>query len=185
MTIRPATLDDLPALRALMAASMRALGPGFYPSDRAVAASRFLTVPDEDLIEDGTLYACLSPLPPLPQMGEGILVGVGGWSARAKLFTGSDDQEGLTGRLDPRIDAARIRAFFVHPDFARRGIARALYARCEAGARAAGFSAFALMATLPGVPLYRALGFGEERPTAILLPDGTELQCVEMKKSLR
>ena len=188
MRIRPASFEDGALIRALMTRSMETLGPGFYGLDRAEAAARFLTVPDEGLIEDGTLFVVLSPQPPLQDepLGEGEhrIVGVGGWSSRAKLFTGSEDQEGRTERLDPHVDAARVRAFFVHPDFARRGIARAIYERCETEAKAAGFEAFALMATLPGVPLYRALGFGEERPTTIRLPDGTGLDCVEMKKSL-
>ncbi len=175
MEIRPATPDDKFALGVLMAASMAALGPGFYPPDRAEAAARYLTVPDDAVIEDGTQYVAEI---------DGRLAGTGGWSSRRKLFTGSADQEGLTGRLDPRTEPARIRAFFVHPDFARRGVARALYGRCERDARAAGFRAFALMATLPGVPLYRSLGFGEERPTTIRLPDGTGLECVEMIKPL-
>lgn len=175
MTIRSATLHDVPALHALMVQSMAALGTAFYASDRAEAAARYLTVPDDDLIEDETLYVAEI---------DGRLAGVGGWSSRRKLFTGSTDQEALTGRLDPQTEPARIRAFFVAPDFARRGVAKALYDRCEVDARAAGFRSFVLMATLPGVPLYRALGFGEERPISIILPDSSGLDCVEMKKSL-
>jgi len=112
------------------------------------------------------------------------IAGVGGWSSRQKLFTGSVDQEGLTGRLNSERDAARIRAFFVAPEHARQGIARKLFEACAFDARAAGFRSFSLMATLPGVPLYRALGFGDERPTIVTLPDGTGLPCVEMSRPL-
>lgn len=171
-----------------MVASMAALGPRFYTPEQATAAARYLTVPDSELIEDGTLYVCLSPLPTLQvkplEEGEFRIVAVGGWSSRLKLFTGSEDQEGLIGRLDPERDPARIRAFFVDPVYARRGIARRLYERCASDARAAGFRSFSLMATLPGVPLYRSLGFGNERPTVVTLPDGSGLPCIEMSREL-
>jgi GNAT superfamily N-acetyltransferase len=209
--IRPATFDDVDAIRDLMVASMSALGPGFYTPEETASATRYLTVPDVDLIEDGTLYVAeaapfatggaVSPPPapphfprdgdrkvrlviPAGKRGGESIVGVGGWSSRQKLFTGSEDQEGLVGRLDPKRDAARIRAFFVVAAFARQGIARKLYEQCAAGAHEAGFRSLSLMATLPGVPLYRALGFRHERPTMVALPDGTELPCVEMGREI-
>jgi GNAT superfamily N-acetyltransferase len=87
---------------------------------------------------------------------------------------------------DPAIDtattAARIRAFFVHPDWARRGLARQLYAGCEAAARARGFTRFELMATLPGVPLYRALGFEEIERVDVPMTGGVVLPCVRMAR---
>ena len=86
--------------------------------------------------------------------------------------------------LDPRVDAARIRAFFVHPDFARRGLARALYAECARAARAAGFRRLELMATLPGEPLYAALGFAPIERVALSLGNGIELPLVRMGRAI-
>lgn len=159
-----------------MVAAMETGGAGFYSAAQTQSAAQYLTVPDEDLIADGTLYVAEI---------DGQLAGVGGWSSRRKLFTGSDGQELLREeRLDPSIDAARIRAFFVSGDFARRGVARRLYEACEAAAMESGFRRLTLMATLPGVPLYRALGFEEVKTVEIDLPDGTGLPCVEMGKSI-
>ena len=159
-----------------MVAAMEAGGPGFYTVDQTRSAAQYLTVPDDDLIADGTLYVAEI---------DGQLAGVGGWSSRRKLFTGSEGQELLREeRLDPSTDAARIRAFFVSGDFTRRGVARRLYEACEAAAIEAGFRRLTLMATLPGVPLYRTLGFSEGQPVEIDLPDGSRLPCVEMGKQI-
>jgi GNAT superfamily N-acetyltransferase len=158
-----------------MVAAMEAAGPSFYSPAQTANAARYLTVPDEDLIADGTLYVAEI---------DGQLAGVGGWSGRRKLFTGSVGQELLREeRLNPATEPARIRAFFVAGQFARRGVARRLYEVCEAAALSAGFRSLTLMATLPGVPLYRALGFEEGRRVEIELPDGTYLPGVEMGKT--
>lgn len=174
--LRVATLDDMPAIENLMKASMAGLGSGFYGPDENERAVRYLTHPDADLIGDGTYFVAHR---------DGALIGGGGWSRRKKLFTGSADQEGLSGHfLDPATDPAKLRAFFIHPDFARRGVGRALYHACAEAAFTAGFRQLELMATLPGVPFYRHFGFETIAPEDILLPDGFQLPCVRMRRSI-
>ena len=114
------------------------------------------------------------------------IVACGGWSGRTKLFSGprSQDEAGSSdGRLDPTIDPARIRAMFVDPAHARRGLGRQILEASEADASRAGFRTFELMATLPGVPLYRACGYEEIERVTIELPDGTQLDCIRMKRA--
>jgi ribosomal protein S18 acetylase RimI-like enzyme len=169
-------MEETAALATLMRESMAGLGPGFYSPAETAAAERALTVPDETLIRDETQ---------LVAEVDGVLAGTGGWSRRRKRFTGTPAEEALAGELlDPATEPARIRAFFVSPQFARRGIGRALCEACASAARAAGFRRLVLVATLPGVPLYRALGFEDLREEILELPDGAGgvvgLRCVEM-----
>jgi len=159
-----------------MVKSVQGLSEGFYDQGQAASAARYLTIPDRDIVADGTYYVIEE---------EGRIVACGGWSARRKLFTGSTDQETLSeGRLDPAADPARVRAFFVDPGYARRGLGRQLYAACEQAARAAGFRSLELMATLPGVPFYRSLGFIDAGAEDVLLPDGTPLPCLRMVREI-
>jgi GNAT superfamily N-acetyltransferase len=111
------------------------------------------------------------------------MVGCGGWSHRAKFFTGGDI-EADPRPLDPASEPARIRAMFVRPDQARRGIGRAILAACEEEVRRAGFRTLELMATLPGLPLYQACGYTVEESTEIVLPDGVRLGGARMTKVL-
>jgi GNAT superfamily N-acetyltransferase len=128
---------------------------------------------DTQLIEDGTYFVVET---------EGKLVGCGGWSKRRTLFGGDAHADRNAQELDPRTDAAKIRAFFVDPDYARRGIGRALLERCEREARAHGFHRFELMGTLPGVRLYEALGYvGRERVHYPVGP-GVTIEFVPMHK---
>ena len=112
------------------------------------------------------------------------LAAAGGWSRRRALYGGDQFKIGAAPLLDPATDAAKIRAFFVHPDHARRGLARRLFAHCEEQARRERFRTFELGATLPGVPLYRALGFTEEERVDASLPDGTTLPVVRMVRPI-
>ena len=90
----------------------------------------------------------------------GPLAGCGGWSRRRTLFGSDARADRDAAELDPGGDAAKIRAFFIHPQFARRGFGSAmLLERCERDAMAHGFSRFELMGTLPGVRLYAARGY--------------------------
>lgn len=171
--VRLATEADLPALRALIPASVRALSRGFYSEAQIESALRFVFGPDTQLIADGTYFAV--------EVGA-RLAGCGGWSRRRTLYGGDQHKDTEDPLLDPARDAARIRAFFVHPEQARRGIGRALLERCEAEARAAGFTALELMATLPGARLYRAAGYvGAERVTH-RLAGGVDIDFVPMRK---
>jgi GNAT superfamily N-acetyltransferase len=148
--LRAATRADQGALQQLIARSARELGARDYRPEQIEGALRGAFGVDTQLIDDGTYFVVES---------DGKLVGCGGWSRRRTLFGSDAHRERDAGELDPRVDAAKIRAFFVDPDYARRGIGRALLERCESEARARGFRRFELMGTLPGVRLYQALGY--------------------------
>lgn len=173
--LRLATLDDVPAITVVIALSARGLCVGDYTAAQVEAALGGAWGCDTQLIRDGTYFV----------FAEGArLVACGGWSWRRTLF-GSDAQPGrVPESLDPERDAARIRAFFVHPDWGRRGLGRALLARCEAEATLHGFRAAELMATLPGVRLYRACGYVGEERVEYPLPGGEVIAFVPMRKCL-
>ncbi|MFL6245933.1 MAG: GNAT family N-acetyltransferase [Thermoanaerobaculia bacterium] len=171
--IRKAVRNDLPEIERIMRASMSDLGAQFYDEAQTASAVRFIAVADLNLIDDGTYFVIEE---------DGRLVACGGWSARAKLFSGPASQDRAEGWLNPATDAARIRAMFVDPAYARRGLGRRILEAAEADAARAGFRTFELMATLPGVPLYRACGYEEIERTEIELPDGARLQCIRMQR---
>jgi N-acetylglutamate synthase-like GNAT family acetyltransferase len=174
-SLRKATLDDRPALEELIAESARGLSRGHYTDAQVETALGTAFGVDSELITDGTYFVAEA---------EGRIVGCGGWSRRATLF-GSDAQPGRkSDPLDPSRDSARIRAFFVHPDCARRGIGRAILERCESEARAHGFRTAELLATLSGHRFYRALGYSGEERTRHALGDGLTIDFVPMKKEL-
>jgi len=173
--LRPARLDDLPALRGLIDRSVRALSETFYTPAQIESALRSVFGPDTQLIDDGTYFVIEV---------DGELAAAGGWSRRRTLYGGDQAKGAADPLLDPRTDAARIRAFYVHPDHARRGFARLLYERCAADAIAAGFRELELMATLAGEPLYLALGFVPLQRESPTLPDGEQLPMVHMRKVL-
>lgn len=173
--IRPAGPNDIPALNALIDASARVLSKGFYSPDEVDAAIRHVFGVDTTLVSDGTY---------LVVERDGGMAGCGGWSRRRTLYGGDQRPVGENVLLDPATEAARIRAFFVAPRFARQGVGRALLAACEAAAAAGGFTRLELMATLPGVPFYVALGFTGIEDVVDVLPDGTPLRFVRMTKAL-
>ncbi len=151
MHIRPATPDDIPALNALIERSARDLSRGFYRDDEIASAIRYVFGVDSSLVADGTYYVISD--------GDSTL-GCGGWSRRRALYGRDDATVGSVDELlDPARDPARIRAFFVAPEAARRGVGRALLDECVRAARDAGFTSLELMATLPGAPFYRSQGF--------------------------
>jgi GNAT superfamily N-acetyltransferase len=168
--IRLATRDDLPGIARLMQASIANLSRGFYDEQQIASAVRYIGIPDGQLIDDQTYYVIEE---------DRRLIACGGWSARAKLFTGTNDQEQVTGFAE----VARIRAMFVEPAAARRGLGRRILEASEAGAMSAGFATFELMATLPGVPLYERCGYAAIERSDIELPDGVRLGVVLMRKS--
>jgi GNAT superfamily N-acetyltransferase len=172
--LRLATLSDLGELEALIAQSARALSANDYSSAQIEGALRGAFGVDTQLIRDGTYFVV--------EHGAQV-VGCGGWSRRRTLF-GGDARAGRDAtELDPKTEAAKIRAFFVHPDFARRGIGATLLDRCEQDARACGFSRFEMMATLPGVRLYAARGYVAGEPILWPLGDGLTISFVPMRKS--
>jgi GNAT superfamily N-acetyltransferase len=180
--LRLATRDDLPEIERVMRASMGALSAGFYDEAQARSAVEYIAVPDTQLIDDST-YFVIEPANRQPSTANHILA-CGGWSARRKLFTGTSDQVITDEWLDPATDAARVRAMFVDPAYARRGLGRLILDASEQAARNAGFKTCELMATLPGVPLYRACGYEDVEPTTLILPDGARLGAVLMRKTV-
>jgi predicted N-acetyltransferase YhbS len=176
LEFRLATQTDIPYLRDLIPQSVRALSVDYYTPQQIESALVHIFGVDTQLIADGTFYVA--------QAG-GEIVGCGGWSKRKTLFGGDQSKaEAVDSLLDPAREAARIRAFFVHPDWSRRGIGRGIIERCEAAARAAGFTAMQLVATLPGEPLYAALGYRVTERIEIPMPDGSSLPAAHMSKGL-
>lgn len=175
MIIRQATMDDRESIKQLIAESARALSREHYNDVQIDAAIATVFGVDTDLIDDGTYFVAES---------SDVLVGCGGWSRRKTLFGGDQYSSRDAGYLDPETEPAKIRAFFIHPDHARKGIARAILARCESEARAHGFRALELMATLPGVEFYKSCGFSERGSFDLDLPDGVKLELVPMEKEL-
>lgn len=175
ITLRLATPDDLPALQALIPASVRALSQGYYTPEQIESAIRHVFGPDTQLIADGTYFAAEE---------DGTIVGCGGWSRRRTLYGGDQMKGADDPLLDPATEAARIRAFFVHPGWARRGVGSAIMNACRDAAARAGFQRLELMATLPGEPLYRAFGFAVLERVETTLPDGVRVPFVRMDRPI-
>jgi GNAT superfamily N-acetyltransferase len=172
--LRIAARADIPALSDLIARSARGLSPE-YGASQVEGALRGAFGVDTQLIDDGTYYAAEEA---------GALAGCGGWSYRATLFGGDARGGRDASTLDPQTQAAKIRAFFVDPARARRGIGTLLLDRCESEARARGFSKVELMATLPGLKLYAARGYIGERRVSYDLGGGETIEFVPMTKTL-
>jgi len=171
---RLAVPSDAPAIAKLMRDSVLALFPAYYDESQTASAAEHIAVLDLALIEDGTYYV---------YEADGQIVACGGWSRRNKLFNsttaGADDR-----LLDPATEPARIRAMFVRGDWTRRGLGRAILDTCTAAAKAEGFTSLALMATLPGVPLYQAFGFKDVDLAELTMPDGVVLGGVAMERGV-
>ena len=170
-----ATPADVPAIEALMRASIRDIFPAFYDSEQTASSIHYVAVPDRNLISDRTYFAL--------HAGPDI-VACGGWSRRGLLYTGSGHAAGDHRLLDPAREAAHVRAMFVRSDWTRRGLGRRILKACEAAARAEGFQRLDLMGTLPGIQLYAAYGFREVGRTQVELPDGVRLECAQMEMAL-
>jgi GNAT superfamily N-acetyltransferase len=200
--IRLASFNDVPELQQLIAISARGLSNGYYTPAQVESAIRYIFGVDSQLIKDGTYYVFEK---------DNMIVGCGGWSKRRTLYGGDqhkqtaapssdltpspDTLHGTTAPqdalldptdalLDPTLDAAKIRAFFVHPDYARQGIGSRIMSACEAAAMNAGFTRFELGSTLPGVPLYSAMGYSPIARIDETLPDGEVLGIVRMGKDM-
>lgn len=175
ITMRLARPADIPELNPLIERSARALSEGYYSPRQIDAAVRHVFGVDSRLVEDGTYFVAQEGTRP---------VGGGGWSRRRTLYGGDQRPVGSAEWLDPAVDAARIRAFFVAPEATRQGIGRRLLETCAEAATRAGFTRLALMATLPGVPLYSACGFVEVESVTDILPGGTSIEFIRMERSL-
>ncbi len=174
-SIRVARPDDVPGLQILIPASVRGLSNGYYTARQVESALVYVFGVDSQLIADGTYYVA--------ENGN-TLVGCGGWSKRNTLYGGDQTKGAEDPLLDPSVDAARIRAFFVHPAWARLGMGRQLMHTCETAARSAGFRRAELGATLPGEPLYAAMGYEVVERFQLQFPDGEEFPLVKMSKAL-
>lgn len=174
MNFRLATFYDIPELQDLIELSVRGLSVGYYTGQQIDSSIKYVFGVDSQLITDGTYY--------LLEL-EDRIVACGGWSKRNTLYGGNQYKEKEDPLLNPALDPARIRAFFVHPDYARRGIGRQLINHCERAARAAGFTWFELGATLPGVPLYEAMGYTAIERADAPMPDGEVLGIMKMRKA--
>ncbi|ADB35658.1 GCN5-related N-acetyltransferase [Kribbella flavida DSM 17836] len=171
---RLAVPADAAAVAELMRASVVELFPAYYDERQTASAAVHIAALDLALIEDGTYYV---------HEVAGEIVACGGWSRRNKLYNGTD--AGADARLlDPATEPGRIRAMFVRADWTRRGLGRAILAACVTAAKAEGFTRLALMATLPGVPLYKSFGFTEVEPAELTMPDGVVLGGVAMERSV-
>ncbi|HEX3101943.1 MAG TPA: GNAT family N-acetyltransferase [Pyrinomonadaceae bacterium] len=174
--LRKAVPSDVAAIAELIAKSVKGLGSSDYSERQIEHSISSVFGVDMDLIEDGTYYVAES---------DAEIVGCGGWSRRKTLYGGSSYAESRDSEpLDPETDPAKIRAFFVHPDAARRGIGTAILSACEDEAAANGFRKAEMMSTLPGVKLYAVRGYaGSER---IQIPVGEDvfIECVKMSKDL-
>ncbi len=171
--LRPAVDADVPAITALIDASVRGLATGYYSAAQVDEALVHLFGVDSQLIRDGTYFVIEA---------EGAIIASGGWGQRSTLRGGDQAKRVADALLDPTVDPARIRAFYVAPAWARRGLARQLYAVCAHAAVAAGFRRLQLGATLSGVPLYESLGFHVVERVEFTMPSGLPLPLVVMER---
>jgi GNAT superfamily N-acetyltransferase len=175
LTTRLATYEDIPELQELIALSARGLSDGYYSQAETEGAIKYVFGVDSQLIADGTYYVVES---------KECIVACGGWSRRSTLFGGDQHKDMADPLLNPATDAARIRAFFVHPDWARQGIGKMLISLCEKAAHQYGFTKMEIGSTLPGVPLYEAMGYHKAKKISVPLPGGEHFMVVNMKKDL-
>ena len=188
--IRHATLQDIPRIADLIQLSVRGLSRQHYTAQQIESALQFVFGVDTQLITDQTYFVANL----VPDGASGIsedcdttpamILGAGGWSRRKTLYGGDQAKRGPDQFLNPAVDPAKIRAFYVHPAWSRRGIGRQLIQACEVAAHQAGFAQLELMATLTGEALYANNGFVAVEPTDIHMPDGVTLPVVKMVKPL-
>jgi GNAT superfamily N-acetyltransferase len=173
-SLRKAVAADIPAVEKLIDASVRGLQAQEYSPEQIEAALRTVFTVDSQLIEDGTYFV-------VEQDGE--MIGCGGWSRRKTLCGGDHHAVRENACLDREQDAAKIRAIFVHPRFARQGIGSILLQAAEDAARVAGFRRLEMGATLTGVPVYLRRGYREIEAMTVPLQEGVTLPVVRMEKT--
>jgi GNAT superfamily N-acetyltransferase len=176
ITLRRATRADIPLLAALIERSAHGLSTADYTRVQIAGALRGAFGVDTQLVDDGTYFVAEH---------DGVIAGCGGWSFRATLFGSDTRTDRDASMLDPKSHAAKIRAFFVDPSQARRGVGSLLLDRCESEARERGFSHVELMATLPGVRLYAARGYVGSQRVSYDVGNGEHIDFVPMSKELR
>jgi GNAT superfamily N-acetyltransferase len=173
--LRAATSEDVAGIRGLIDASVRGLQAGDYSAAQIEGALATVFTVDSQLIADGTYFVALAE--------SGELAGCGGWSFRKTLYGGDHQVEAIAPeRLDPAVDAAKVRAIFVHPKFARMGLGSLILEVAEGAAVAAGFKRFEMGSTLTGVTLYRLKGYREASRVLVPVGGGEEIEVVRMVK---
>ena len=178
--IRLATQEDIPELRALIEVSVRVLQRADYSEEQLEAALGTAYGVDTQLMADRTYYVVETRR----EAGERVEAACGGWSMRKTLYGSDHGPYRDNAMLDPAKDAAKIRAFFVHPEWTRRGLATLILKTCEDVAYARGFRRFEMGATLTGVPMYAARGYTAMERIEVPLPNGLTLPVVRMGKTI-
>jgi N-acetylglutamate synthase-like GNAT family acetyltransferase len=174
--VRLAREEDAPAIEKLIRISARALQSSHYSEAQTDGAIGSVFGVDRQLISDGTYFVTEH---------KREIIGCGGWSGRKTLFGGDAMKVGMDIKLDPKRDSARIRAFFVHPAWARCGIGRAILQRCEKAIQLANFHSVELVATLTGVPFYGACNYSQGETFEVPVSNGLTLPVVRMVKQFR
>ena len=174
---RKAKISDIDDLEKLITKSARSINSAYYSKIEIDAALGKAWTVDRQLIIDNTYW--------IVENLEGVVVGCGGWSKRKLLFGKNDVSNSLHNELIPGTDSARIRAFFVHPDFTRMGIGKRLLEKCEVEAKSFGFDSLELVATLSGEKLYSANGYIPLKSYDVDLGNGITNKVVSMYKSLK
>jgi GNAT superfamily N-acetyltransferase len=183
--VRKAAPADVPRLREVIEASVRGLQAHDYTPAQIEGALQSVYGVDSQLIADGTYFVVeMQQDSTTPNMAT-LIVACGGWSKRKTLYGGDQFAGREDSLLDPAHDAAKIRAFFVHPEWARRGLGSLILEACESAAMAAGFTRLEMGATLSGVLFYRARGYEEIENQTAPLGNGERLPLVRMGKSFR
>lgn len=183
--IRTAVPGDVPALTALIDTSVRVLQAPDYSLEQLEAALKYIYGVDTQLIADGTYFVAeAAEQTAIDSDSVPVVAGCGGWSKHRTLFGGDQWSGREDDLLDPKRDAAKIRAFFIHPSWARRGIGSLILTACEDAARASGFSRCEMGATLTGVPMYAARGYVEMERVDATLPGGIQFPIVRMAKNI-
>lgn len=176
-SIRKALPSDRAAIEKLIKESVRGLSGEDYDARQIELSIRTVFGVDTELITDETYF--------LAETENGEIAGCGGWSKRRTLYGASVYAESRdSALLDPAREAAKIRAFFIHPDVARKGVGTLILDVCEREARAHGFKCAEMMATLPGVKLYAARGYAKGARVSVAVGEGVEIICVKMRKNL-
>ena len=175
--IRKAAVGDQAEIEQLIAESVRGLSRNDYNERQIELSIKSVFGVDTELITDGTYFVA--------ETEDGKIAGCGGWSKRKTLYGASRYESSRdSAELDPETDAAKIRAFFIHPRWARKGIGRAILEKCEREAKSFGFRSAEMMSTLPGVKLYSACGYAGGERVGVPVGEGEEIICVRMKKKL-
>lgn len=176
-TIRKAEIEDRFEIAELIAESVRKLSHDEYDETQIELSIKTVFGVDTELIADKTYFVAESD--------DGQIAGCGGWSKRKTLYGASIYSQSRDSQmLDPETDPAKIRAFFIHPNFARKGIGTKILEVCEAEAKAHGFKSAEMMATLPGVKLYEKCGYAGDEKVKVPVGENVEIICIKMRKNL-